>query len=317
MSRPLADRPMAVILAAIDAQPTFRRSLQRWLLEMDRPGEVIVVDASRDETADEIEELFPGVRVLRRLPGHLVPELWRDGLRATDAELVAFSTLQMVPVADWRKTVLERLEQTGAAAVGGPIIEPSSWYYAQLNAIYLLRYINYLLPLIDSDRVELPGENTVYRRDCLDGLESLWDDGFWEVDINRALRARGERLVMAEGAGVVLDGISGGFTSRLQQRYAHARHYGASRARALGPMARLARIVAAPLVPAVLLQRIVLGLRARGRSVIPWLPALPFLLPLLAAWTLGEARGMGTGLLGARSHRRWRSHVVTCSPVES
>src|SRR5262249_40023229 len=59
---------------------------------------------------------------------------------------------------------------------------------------------------------------------------------------------------------------------------------------------RLMRIAAAPLVPLVLLGRIALGLRSRGQSVITWLPALPALLPLLAAWSLGEARGMGSGL---------------------
>jgi hypothetical protein len=57
------------------------------------------------------------------------------------------------------------------------------------------------------------------------------------------------------------------------------------------------RIVAAPLVPPVLLWRIVAALRARGQALRPWVPALPYLLPLLAAWTLGEARGMSLGLL--------------------
>jgi hypothetical protein len=296
MSASLADRPTAVVLASIDAVETFRGSLERWLLEMDGRGEVIVVDASRDGTADEVARWFPQVRLLRRPPGSLVPELWRDGLEATDASVVAFSTTQMFPAEGWRKTMLERLEETGAAAVGGPILRPTD--VAELPkraALYLHRYVHYLRPLINPEGVEPAGDNAVYLRDRLDGLESLWTAGFWEVEIHRALRARGEHLTLSEGA-VRLYGI-GPWGGLLWQRYTHARHYGVSRGQHLGTAARLARIVAAPVVPAVLLHRIIAALRARRQSLLPWLPALPYLLSLLVAWSLGEARGMSQGLL--------------------
>jgi hypothetical protein len=299
---------MAVILASIDAARTFRGSLEGWLREMDGRGEVIVVDASRDGTADAIEASFPAVRVLRQPPGRLAPELWRDGLEATEAPLVAFSTAQMVPGVGWRRAMLERLEETGAAAVGGPI-DPPNEYVPGCWATYLHRYLQYLRPILNPERTEPAGDNAVYRRDRLDALESLWDGGFWEVEIHRALRARGERLVLAEDAVVAYQG--GPIPSSwLGQRYAHARRYGASRARGLATASRVARIVAAPAVPAVLLKRIVAGLTARGQSPIDWLPALPYLFPLLAAWSLGEARGLGAGLLGTR-----RPKVVTSSPM--
>jgi hypothetical protein len=308
MSGSLAERPMAVILASIDAQSTFRGSLERWLREMDGAGEVIVVDASRDGTADEIAQWFPHVRLLRRPPGSLAPELWRDGLEATEASLVAFSTTQMFPAEGWRRAMLERLEETGAAVVGGPILPSTTAAEVPQRAVYLHRYVHYLRPLINPERVEPPGDNAVYLRDRLDGLESLWKDGFWEVEIHRVLRARGERLALSDGA-VRHYGI-GPLGSVLRQRYVHARHYGVSRAQHLGTAARLARIVAAPVVPAVLLRRIVAALRSRGQSLLHWLPTLPYLLPLLAAWSLGEARGMGVGLLTVR-----RSNVVTGSPT--
>src|SRR4051794_14992180 len=138
MSRSLAERPMAVILASIDARRTFRSSLDGWLREVDGRGEVIVADASRDGTADAIEASFPAVRVLRQPPGRLAPELWRDGLEATEAPLVAFSTAQMVPTVGWCRAMLERLEETGAAAVGGPI-DPPNEYVPGCWATYLHR----------------------------------------------------------------------------------------------------------------------------------------------------------------------------------
>jgi len=292
MSGSLAEKKLAVILASIDAAGTFLGNLQRWCHELDGHGEVLVVDSSRDGTADEITARFPRVRVFRREPGRLVPELWRDGLEATDAPLVAFSTTRMAPASGWRLAMLETLEATGAAVVGGPIKPSDSYDRDHVSmAIYLLRYINYLPPLIDPERIEPPGDNAVYVRDRLDGLEALWEEGFWEVEIHRALRTRGERVVMASRPAVVHSG-EGRFLPLLRQRHAHAHHYGASRARRFGTADRLARIATSPLVPAVLLGRIVAALSARGQSLRPWMPALPYVLPLLAAWSLGEARGM-------------------------
>jgi hypothetical protein len=251
---------------------------------------VILVDASRDGTADEAVRLFPGLRVLRRPPGRLAPELWRDGLDATGAPLVAFSTAQMVPADGWLSALLDRLDATGAAAVGGPI-EPASGLSAGDRALYLLRYVNYLRPLPDAAEAEPPGDNALYRRDRLRGLEACWEGGFWEAEVHRALRDRGERLAMAREAAVA---FVGGMPPALalRQRLAHARRYGSERALRMGRAQRLARSAAAPAVPAVLLRRIAAALRTRGQPLGPWLPALPRLSLLLAAWSLGEARAM-------------------------
>ena len=307
MSQSRAERPIAVILASIDEPATCRGNLESWLRELDGHGEVIVVDASSDGTADLIAAGFPQVRLLRRPPGRLAPELWRDGIEATSAPVVALSTTRMFPDPGWCRAMLARQGATGAAVVGGPI-RPADCHPLG-KAIYLLRYVNYLLPLIEPERIEPPGDNAVYRRDRLVELESLWERGFWEVEIHEALRARGDRVIMADD-GVVNYSGEGRFLPLLGQRFAHARHYGASRARGLGVAARLARIVLAPLVPAVLLGRIVSRVRARGHSLGPWLPALPYLLPLLVAWSLGEARGIGLGFPRAR-----RSNAVTSSPT--
>ena len=52
----------------------------------------------------------------------------------------------MIPARGWLDAMLARLEETGAAAVGGPI-EPAEGLSATDRAVYLLRYVNYLRPL--------------------------------------------------------------------------------------------------------------------------------------------------------------------------
>ncbi|MBV8380989.1 MAG: glycosyltransferase [Planctomycetaceae bacterium] len=287
--------PVAVVVAATEARGTVRASLARFLDEVDGRGQVVLVDASRDGTADEAERAFPGLRVLRRPPGWLAPELWRDGLDATDAPLVAFSTAQMVPCQGWLSALLGRLDVTGAAAVGGPI-EPAPGLAPGDRALYWHRFVNYLRPMPDTalNAVEPPGDNALYRRDRLVGLEPLWERGFWEVEVHRHLRLRGERLAMADDAAVEFLGGTR-LLEAIRRRQAHARHYGADRASRMGPAHRLARSAAAPLVLAVMLRRLVAALTARGQALGPWLPALPGLALLLAAWTLGEARGTWAG----------------------
>jgi Glycosyl transferase family 2 len=287
MSRTLAPERLAVIVAAIDARATFDASLARWREEAD---EVVLVDASRDGTADAAEAAFPDIRVLRRSAGRLAPELWRDGFDATGAALVALTTAAMVPAPGWRAAMLDRLGATGAAAVGGPIA-PGSNLSATDRAVYLLRYANYLPPLPEDSSIEPPGDNAVYRRDRLEGHEALRARGFWEAEIHRSLRARGERLALSSGASVAFRG-GARLAPMLRQRFAHARHYGASRGGRMGPAERLARSAAAAAVPAVLLGRIAAALVARGQRLAPWASALPPLSLLLAAWAAGEARGL-------------------------
>lgn len=291
---PSGNRPtVSVVLAAIEARATIAESLARFLDEAGSDGEVILVDASSDGTADHAVALFPGLRVLRRPPGTLAPELWRDGLNASRAPLVAFSTAQMVPARGWLTALRRRLDSAGAAVAGGPI-EPANRLSPADRAVYLLRYVNYLRPFSSPDPAEPPGDNALYRRAALEGLESYWAAGFWEVEIHRQLRIRGETLVMADQAPVEFQG-GGGFRLALRQRRVHARHYGAARGGRMSLAERLVRSAAAPLIPALLIRRIAAALAQRGRRVGPWLSAVPSLSLLLAAWSVGETLGTWLG----------------------
>jgi hypothetical protein len=290
MSERLTRRPkVAVVVASVDAARTARESLGRFVEEADDSGEVVLVDASHDGTADLVAGSFPRARILRRDRGLLVPELWRDGLLATDAPLVVFSTAAMVPSRGWLSALLNRLEATTDVAVGGPI-EPGDGLSPVDRAVYLMRYVGYLSPLTRACEAALPGENAVYRRDRLDALEATLATGFWEVDVQRKLRERGEGLGMATRASITFRGGCGLF-AMLGQRFRHGVRYGASRAKRWKPSERVARSAAAPLVPFLLMMRAFLGLHRRGRSILPWIVAVPALLAFLSAWAVGELVG--------------------------
>ena len=285
------DESLAVVVALTDpAIPHLGASLARVAQEAGPLGEVLLIDASGRLEATELAERFANVRVITRPVGRLAPSLWRDGLLATDADLVALTTAQMVPRRGWLDGLKARMEETGAAGVGGPI-EPGPRLGATDQAVALLRYANYFPAPPGPSQIDPPGDNALYRRDRLMDVESSWLDGFWEVEVHEALRERGESLAMSDRAVVTfLGGV--GLATMAHQRFRHARRYAVGRSAGLGTMTRLARVVAAPLVPPLLGWRIFRALRARGASLAPWLPALLPMAWLASAWAIGE--GVGT-----------------------
>jgi hypothetical protein len=315
MSYPTVER-IAVVVALNDPPtPALGARLARFVEEVGPLGEVLMMDASGTPRGVEIAGRFANVRAIARPVGRLAPMLWRDGLLSTDADLVAFTTAQMIPRPGWLASLVRQLRTTNAAGVGGPI-EPGSSLSKTDRAVALLRYSSYFPPvhsgvigsggppdegkparhphaspslqrLLD---VDPPGDNALYRRDRLMAVESAWLGGFWEVEVHEALRDRGEALAMSESAVVSFEG-GVGLSSTARRRVGHALRYAAGRSKGLGPTARLARALAAPLVPALLCGRIVAALRSRGMGPRPWLSAVPRLILLATAWAFGEAVG--------------------------
>ncbi len=291
-----------VILAATHPHPGLAESLDRFAAEAEPLGRVVLVTPTSEKGVR-----YRFARQIISDRGRLVPELWRDGLIATGAPLVAFSTTQMIPRSGWLADLTSTLHESGAAGVGGPI-GPGPGLSATGRAVALLRYSGYFPPPPEGRRVLPPGENALYRRDRLAEVESSWSDGFWEVEVQRALIARGHRLAMSRSAVVGFEGGTG-LASMARQRFAHARRYGRFRSSGVGIGRRLLRATSAPLVPPLLIARIAGALRGRGMAPGPWVAALPALTALASAWAVGEAWGTleiedGCRPIAARSKER-------------
>lgn len=278
-----------VIIASIDARATIVESLGGFLAEASSMcGEVVLVDASRDDTADLAVRAYPGLRILRSPAGTLVPELWRAGLEATGGDLAAFSAATMVPEPGWLGGLVGGLGDD-AAAVGGAIL-PGAAIGATDRAAYLARYANYRRPGAGS----LPaGDNSLYRRDRIDSALLARLGGFWEVEILADLRRRGEAVrIVPEAALRFLGGTP--FGSLAKQRLRHGWRYGKERSRAWGFPQRVARALMAPLVPVVLAGRAIPRVKGepdRGA----WIRAIVPYAGLVASWTAAEALGAIAG----------------------
>jgi len=297
------DIGVSVIVASVEAEGRISDCLESVMKSArGHAVEVIVVDASRDGSARLVRLSFPDAQLVDVQPGTLTPVLWAEGLARSRGHTVAFTTANNVVSQSWLSELSSGLE-SGAAGVGGPISLASRSSLTDA-AIYFLRYSAFM-PRSSAnvyETAEIPGDNSLYRRDALDRHSAALRDGFWEVELHDVLRSEGERLVMVPAAEVEF-GRSAALGVISRQRFAHGKHYG--RWRVVGHGVSIFRIVfALPLVPFVMLTRGARRVRAAGGSLRLFTLCSPIFLWLAACWAFGEAVGSITTSKREDANRR-------------
>jgi hypothetical protein len=225
--------------------------------------------------------------IVQERPGALVPELWRDGIDAATGEIVALTISPMRPAPDWVARIRERL---GEDEVVAGAIEPGEGLRIVDWAEYFCRYARDMLPFARRENPEIPGDNCAYRRELLTRTRDRYRDGFWEPEVNRALRALGVAL-WHDPSVVVYQGRSAGFRAFFRQRLEHGRAYGRQRGAHFGGARNVVGVALAVVVPFVLVVRTAGEVFSRGRFRTRLLVALPVLFAVDAAWAAGEAMG--------------------------
>jgi hypothetical protein len=225
--------------------------------------------------------------IVQERPGAVVPELWRDGIDAATGAIVALTISPMRPAPDWVARIRERLADDEVVAGA---IEPGEGLRIVDWAEYFCRYARDMLPFERRENPEIPGDNCAYRRELLERTRDVYRDGFWEPEVNRALRSDGVRLWHDPGV-VVFQGRSAGFGAFFRQRLEHGRAYGRQRGARFGVGRNAAGVVLAVLVPLVLVARTAGEVFSRRRYRSRLVVALPALLAFDAAWAAGEAVG--------------------------
>lgn len=218
----------------------------------------------------------------------LVPVQWGHGILAASGPIVALTTSQFRVTDDWAYALLRVFETTETVAVGGRIaLAPGTGYLGR--AAHLVRYSEHMSETLDGAPRDPAGENAAYRRGAVLSACPDLREGFWEVDVHRVIRSDGgivsfDPAVVAEFAPVV------SLRGMLRNRFLHGGHFGTHRVEVLGWNRWLALAVT-PLVPFLLLMRILRRAARAGHR--PWsvLTVVPAVLTLLVAWAAGEAHG--------------------------
>lgn len=291
---------LSVVVGSIDAADSIQRCLQALALSCRGiDAEILVVDASRDGTAELARAALPGITVWTLPHDTLVPVLWGAGLRAARGRVVAFTIPECVVEPTWARAMLDGVA-AGAAGVGGPIaLAPGA--DATTRATFYLRYSSWLGRRAGAAD-EIAGDNAGYDHDALLAARDRLADGFWEIDVHARFRELGKHLVMDDRAtasfarGPSLAVMAG-------RRFAHGRHSGDYRVRQ-GIRPRWQVVVGGPLVPAVLFLRVARRVANTPTHWSSFLTAAGAFLVLATAWALGEMMGGLTAVPNTRHSLR-------------
>jgi hypothetical protein len=257
-------------------------------------ADVIVVDRCGEPTSQRVEREYPFVTLIKADVSQgrpTVQELRRQGAWRARGEVVAILEEHKVAPPDWLD-VIRRSFQPGDAAIGGPILDAD---YSRLRdwVVYFSEYHNYMPPWEDGDRYQLNGANVAYCRRLLLEHDGVLGTGYWEVVLYPRLARQGRfRAVPAMGVYHVGPYDYGYY---LGQRYFVSRAWGGSQRRTASLLRRLAYLIAAPLVPLLLLGRVVHRAAQSKHRLGKLLLALPLLLPTAVAYVWGEWLGYLVG----------------------
>lgn len=278
---------ISVVVGSKGHHATIASCLESLTSQVAGNDEIIVAAAGDAKTASLVRSLFPGVLYLKGQENALVPELWKLGADRATGEVVVFTNGGLIPAADWLD-VIRNLDWARISGAGGPITGPLKGGALDW-AVYFSRYSGHLPPGPGGPAHDLAGDNAAYLRESLLRFSQVMEAGFWETVFHAEVLAHGGRLVK-EPAMAVSFGPGNGYAQMISARFQHGKHFAAALPISHG--LHLARVLLAPLVPALLLFRIA-GRVCREQP--GWLPRLalssPPLLLLLIAWSIGEAAG--------------------------
>jgi hypothetical protein len=290
-----------VVVAAWNGAEALARCLAALVPQLGEGDELVVAHHRGAVTSPS-----PRARYLPCASERNVPQLRSAGLAATTGDIVAFLEDHAEPLPGWRDAVLAGFSAGAADAVGGPVaigeagaaIDDAVWFYD---------YARFAPPMISGPVGSLSGANMAFMRAAL--VEALSDvprsgeEGIHEVTLERALHRRGRRFWL-DGEAVVRVRRHEAPGRAIGLAFALARGYGARHVATSGVLGRLARVIASPVVPAVLFVRTARHVARRPTLTGRFVRASGWLLLLQGAWGVGEGVGALRGPGDADA--RWR-----------
>jgi hypothetical protein len=298
------NRPeLSVVLTVVDGEPALTRSLLALRDQIDAPTLEIIVPY--DDTIADVPALasrFPEVRfvdlgslhpkglVLNAYTQHAIYDRRRaGGLRAANGRLVAMLEDRGRPQPNWARAMVALHEETPCAAIGGAIENGAQGSVRW--ALFFCDFGRFEPPLDISEPEYLTDINLCYDREALNGVRDLWEDRYFESQVNWALRRRDLRLRLSDRALVVLERRKIRLGSVMNERIQWGRIFGQVRGKETTPIRCLLWATVAPALPLVLFVRHFRRQLAKRRNVPEFVKAIPATLLLLHCWVLGEFIG--------------------------
>ncbi|MDQ6888164.1 MAG: glycosyltransferase family 2 protein [Gemmatimonadota bacterium] len=294
-------QPLSVVVAAWNSPALLRSCLQSLAVA---GGELeIVVACPAERGFNELLAVeFPTVIRATLGPTATVPQLRKAGLARASGDIVAFIEDHATVAPEWAAALRAGYEADDRAALGGPVAQGAGLSSVDWAA-YLFDYGRFMPPHHGGPVPELSGLNMSFARSLLDGMGEVLRDGVFEGALHQELARRRVALYVAPSA-IVCQNKRFSLRQALSSVYYLGRGYAGRRLAHAGRIARLARAAACPLLPVVLLWRILSVVLPKGRDTWRVMRSLGFLAMIALSWSAGECVGCLAG--SGDSDSRWR-----------
>ena len=282
---------VSVVIASVNGLPSIAECVDALVhQEGNVPYEVLVVDCCGDETRSELRRSFPQPQV------HLIPVAGRPSIPKLRAVGMARARGRMIAILEdhcnavprWIR-VIARAHEAGHQAIGGAVANGAvdravDW------AVFFCEYARFMPPIPRGTVAEITGNNSVYDRRVLDRLGPELGDEVWESFLHERMRAL-DVPFYSEPDLLVSHKKEFGYGYFMSQRYHYSRSFAGMRLADAPIWKRLAYASLTPMLPALLLLRIVKTVLLKGGHGKRLMVATPAMLTLLVSWAWGEASG--------------------------
>ena len=288
---PPPDAPVvaSVVIASVNGLPAIGACLDALARQDDGPSaEVVVVDRCGEETRAALRARFPGVQVVAADRDTSIPALRAMGMARARGAMVAILEDHCNVQPGWLRAIA-RQREAGTQVVGGGV-ENGSVERAVDWAAFFCEYARFMPPVPRGEVREIAGNNTVYDSAILARLGPEARAEAWESFLHARMRALGVPF-RSDPDLLVVHKKSFGYLEFLSQRYHYSRSFAGLRLRGSPWWKRVGYACATPLLPPLLMGRLIGTVARKRRHGARFARAAPVLGTFFLSWAFGEAAG--------------------------
>ena len=264
---------LSIVIAAWNGTEALRRCLVSLEKQV---AAVEIIAVSNFSTAElETDSRFKFVKFVTLAAETTVPNLRRHGICLARGEIVALAEDHCFFDANWCQNI-KAAHESEYKAIGGAI-ENASVESALDWAVYFFDYGKYMPPIRTNQFETLSGFNASYKKEVLDELRKIYEDGFFETFFNEELKKRGHKLYLTDSA-IIYHAKNYELKETLIQFYHLARSFAAKRV-VVAPLSTRAGFITVSLaLPIILPTRIALNIIRKKRRIKELLRSFPFIV---------------------------------------
>jgi glycosyltransferase involved in cell wall biosynthesis len=278
---------VSIVIASVAREQSLRECLESATDEAN--GAEIVVATSEEPQTLELRAKFPHVRFIIRPAEASVFELRSAGIEAAHGDIIALAEGHTTFAPGWLSALLDA-HAKGHEIVGGPVDNGLTKTIGDW-ALYCSEYVAFMPPLPQGPAAVLSGVNVSYRRALLQSCHAVWEKAFYETDVHDELVARGHKMHRASAA-IAYSHLRMGLIEGMGHLFRGGRKFGGHRRGMSTALGLLKWVITLPLVPVVLVARIMRHMVRRPSKMFIVVLGIPRIVLLISAWSLGEALGV-------------------------